>query len=94
MDARDITLPVSTVMSIIEAVVPYDMTPYIYSVMYRAARNDEMTLGTLFDTLAFHTRGDIQHGPILDRLVGHIAGLRIAEFSELVAMKEDTLPHS
>ena len=94
MDARDIIIPLTTVNEIIAAVVPYDMTSYIYSVMYRASNGEEMTLGKMFDTLALHTRGDLQHGPIFDRIVGHIAGLRIADYSELVSLAKETLPHS
>jgi hypothetical protein len=94
MDARDIVISLATVNEIIAAVVPYDMLSYIYSVMYRASNDGEMTLGKMFDTLALHTRGDVQHGPIFDRIVGHIAGLRIADYSELVTLTKEMLPHS
>jgi hypothetical protein len=94
MDTRDIVIPLTTVNEIIAAVVPYDMVSYIYPVIYRASNGEEMTLGKMFDTLAFHTRGDIQHGPIFDRIVGHIAGLRIADYSELVTLTKEMLPHS
>jgi len=94
MDARDIVIPLTTVNEIIAAVVPYDMASYIYAVMHRASNGEEMTLGKMFDTLALHTRGDIQHGPIFDRIVGHIAGLRIADYSDLVSLTKETLPHS
>jgi hypothetical protein len=94
MDARDIIIPLGTINEIMAAVVPYDMVSYIYSVMYRASNGEEMTLGKMFDTLAFHTRGDLQHGPIFDRIVGHIAGLRIAHYSDLVSLTKEMLPHS
>ena len=94
MDARNIVIPLTTVNEIITAVVPYDMLSYIYGVMYRASTDGEMTLGKMFETLAFHTRGDIQHGPIFDRIVGHIAGLRIADYSDLASLAKETLPHS
>jgi hypothetical protein len=94
MDARDIVIPLTTVNEIMAAVVPYDMLSYIYAAIYRASNGEEITLGKMFDTLALHTRGDLQHGPIFDRIVGHIAGLRIADYSDLVSLAKETLPHS
>jgi hypothetical protein len=88
------SLSTEEVISILQLIFPYDLTPMILSSFHVKSRGREVTLQFLFDFLELVTRGESERYSVFGRLVGELAGRRIGDFDSLTLLAQHVVGHS